>query len=245
MLTTNVGFEGNYANLTKFVNLLDKSPRFMIIENMQASAPQQQGGQSLNVSLKIDTFVKDDSGGHAMTLGTSNKKQIVGPGRAWRSGGVFRLHQPAGRTGHSGGLAARRGRSGSAGRSDRWSGAAARAARGQTRDVARKERRVPPGLSGPQPGKPARPHQNRPHVEARRASPKCRTWTWRADRATCSSSRPRRRKEAPKLVASNEPIVPVHVVAGTAYARASGPASAATPAAADHAEVLRLFDLGG
>lgn len=62
MLTTNVGFEGNYANLTKFVNLLDKSPRFMIIENMQASAPQQQGGQSLNVSLKIDTFVKDAPG---------------------------------------------------------------------------------------------------------------------------------------------------------------------------------------
>jgi Tfp pilus assembly protein PilO len=59
MLSTNVGFEGNYANLTKFINLLDKSPRFMIIENLQASAPQQQGGQSLAVSLKIDTFVKD------------------------------------------------------------------------------------------------------------------------------------------------------------------------------------------
>src|SRR3954470_18418491 len=62
MLTTNVGFEGNYANLTKFVNLLDKSARFMIIENMQAAAPQQQAGQALNVSLKIDTFVKDAPG---------------------------------------------------------------------------------------------------------------------------------------------------------------------------------------
>jgi type IV pilus assembly protein PilO len=59
MLSTNVGFDGNYANLTKFVNLLDKSPRFMIIENFQAAAPQQQGGQSVNVSLKIDTFVKE------------------------------------------------------------------------------------------------------------------------------------------------------------------------------------------
>ncbi len=58
MLTAQVGFEGTYANLTKFVNLLDKSPRFMIIENMQAAAPQQQGGQALNVTLKIDTFVK-------------------------------------------------------------------------------------------------------------------------------------------------------------------------------------------
>jgi Tfp pilus assembly protein PilO len=59
MLTTQVGFEGSYANLTKFVNLLDKSPRFIIIENMQAAAPQQQGGQKLNVTLKIDTFVKE------------------------------------------------------------------------------------------------------------------------------------------------------------------------------------------
>src|SRR3954471_24768908 len=42
MLTSQIGFEGNYANLTKFVHLVDKSQRFMIIENMQAAAPQQQ-----------------------------------------------------------------------------------------------------------------------------------------------------------------------------------------------------------
>ncbi len=74
MLTTQVGFEGSYANFTKFVNLLDKSPRFMIIENLQAAAPQVQAqaqaggrgaapapavaGQALNVTLKIDTFVR-------------------------------------------------------------------------------------------------------------------------------------------------------------------------------------------
>jgi type IV pilus assembly protein PilO len=62
MLTSQIGFEGNYANLTKFMNLVDKSPRFMIIENLQASAPQQQGGQALNVTLKIDTFVKGVAG---------------------------------------------------------------------------------------------------------------------------------------------------------------------------------------
>ena len=62
MLTTQVAFEGSYANLTKFVHLLDKSPRFMIIENMQAAAPQQQGGQKLTVTLKIDTFVKEAPG---------------------------------------------------------------------------------------------------------------------------------------------------------------------------------------
>ena len=42
MMTITAGFEGTYANLTKFVNLLDKSPRFLIIENMVAS-PQQDG----------------------------------------------------------------------------------------------------------------------------------------------------------------------------------------------------------
>jgi Tfp pilus assembly protein PilO len=57
-----VGFEGAYANFTKFVNLLDKSPRFLIIENMTAAAPQAQGGQMLNVTLKIDVFIRDMAG---------------------------------------------------------------------------------------------------------------------------------------------------------------------------------------
>lgn len=61
MLTITAGFEGTYASLTKLVNLLDKSPRFLIIENMVA-APVQ-GGQSLNVSLKLDAFVKESAGG--------------------------------------------------------------------------------------------------------------------------------------------------------------------------------------
>lgn len=58
MQTMQIGFEGTYANLTKFINLLDKSPRFLIIENLQASAPQQQGGQRLTVTLKIDAFLR-------------------------------------------------------------------------------------------------------------------------------------------------------------------------------------------
>jgi Tfp pilus assembly protein PilO len=60
MMTISAGYEGTYANLTKFVNLLDKSPRFLIIENMQ-TAPQQ-GGQSLTVTLKLDTFVRETEG---------------------------------------------------------------------------------------------------------------------------------------------------------------------------------------
>ena len=60
MMSISAGYEGTYANLTKFVNLLDKSPRFLIIENMQ-TAPQQ-GGQALNVTLKLDTFVRETAG---------------------------------------------------------------------------------------------------------------------------------------------------------------------------------------
>ena len=56
--TITVGFDGTYANLVKFINQVDKSPRFLIIESMQAAAPQAQGGQSLNVTLKILAFVK-------------------------------------------------------------------------------------------------------------------------------------------------------------------------------------------
>jgi Tfp pilus assembly protein PilO len=60
MMTISAGYEGSYADLAKFVNLLDKSPRFLIIENMQA-APQQ-GGQALTVTLKLDTFVRETAG---------------------------------------------------------------------------------------------------------------------------------------------------------------------------------------
>jgi hypothetical protein len=60
MLTITAGFEGTYANLTKLVNLLDKSPRFLIIESMVASP--QQGTQTLNVNLKLDAFVKEKPG---------------------------------------------------------------------------------------------------------------------------------------------------------------------------------------
>lgn len=57
MMSITVAYEGPYGGLTKFVNLLDKSPRFLIIESMQASP--QQNGALLTVTLKLDTFVRD------------------------------------------------------------------------------------------------------------------------------------------------------------------------------------------
>ncbi len=59
-LTIAANFEGSYASLTKFINLLDKSPRFLIIESLQA-APQSNG--SLSVTLKLDTFIREAPGG--------------------------------------------------------------------------------------------------------------------------------------------------------------------------------------
>jgi type IV pilus assembly protein PilO len=60
MMSITVAYEGPYGGLTKFVNLLDKSPRFLIIESMQTSP--QQSGQLLTVSVKLDTFVKEAPG---------------------------------------------------------------------------------------------------------------------------------------------------------------------------------------
>ena len=60
MMTINTGCQGTYAALSKFVNLIDKSDRFLIIENM--SAAPQQTGQNLNVQIKIDTFMRERQG---------------------------------------------------------------------------------------------------------------------------------------------------------------------------------------
>jgi type IV pilus assembly protein PilO len=60
MMTINTSCQGTYAALSKFVNLLDRSERFLIVESM--SATPQQSGQNLNVSIKIDTFIKESPG---------------------------------------------------------------------------------------------------------------------------------------------------------------------------------------
>ena len=58
MMSISANYEGTYANLMRFVHELDGSPRLLIIEALNA-APQQSGG-TLNISMKIDTFVRDD-----------------------------------------------------------------------------------------------------------------------------------------------------------------------------------------
>jgi Tfp pilus assembly protein PilO len=62
-ITITAAYEGTYANLTKFVNLLDKSPRFLIIESLTAAPQQSNTGDTLSISIKLDTFVRVEPGG--------------------------------------------------------------------------------------------------------------------------------------------------------------------------------------
>ena len=58
MLQISANYEGLYPDLIHFINLLDKTDRLLIIESLNAT-PQQTGGR-LNVTLKLDAFVRED-----------------------------------------------------------------------------------------------------------------------------------------------------------------------------------------
>lgn len=61
MLTITGNYEGTYQQLIKFVNLVDRSPRLLIIETLQAQ-PQQQS-KTLTISMKLNAFVRASGGG--------------------------------------------------------------------------------------------------------------------------------------------------------------------------------------
>ena len=58
MMTITGNYEGTYRDLLEFVNRLDRSPRFMILDGLTA-APQQGTG-NLNVAIKFNTFVREE-----------------------------------------------------------------------------------------------------------------------------------------------------------------------------------------
>jgi len=58
MMTITANYEGTYANLMRFVHEIDRSPRMLIIEALNA-APQQSNG-TLAISMRIDAFVRED-----------------------------------------------------------------------------------------------------------------------------------------------------------------------------------------
>lgn len=57
MMTITANYEGTYADLLQFVNRLDRSSRFLILDTLSASP--QQGTGMLNVTVKINAFVKE------------------------------------------------------------------------------------------------------------------------------------------------------------------------------------------
>lgn len=57
MMTVTGGYEGTYGDLLQFINRLDRSQRFLIVDSMNASP--QQGTPNLNVTLKMNTFVRE------------------------------------------------------------------------------------------------------------------------------------------------------------------------------------------
>lgn len=59
--TITADYEGTYADLIQFMNLMDRSPRFLILEYLEAK-PQQQG-MTLGILLKLDALVRE--GGQA------------------------------------------------------------------------------------------------------------------------------------------------------------------------------------
>jgi Tfp pilus assembly protein PilO len=58
MMVITANFEGTYHDLMNFVHAIDASPRLLIIDSLTA-APEQ-GSNLLAVSLKIDTFVREE-----------------------------------------------------------------------------------------------------------------------------------------------------------------------------------------
>lgn len=61
MMTIAANYEGSYRDLLEFVNRLDRSPRFLILENLSAQPLQGAGNNAaLDVRIKLDTFVRED-----------------------------------------------------------------------------------------------------------------------------------------------------------------------------------------
>jgi Tfp pilus assembly protein PilO len=60
MMTITGYYEGSYADLVMLVNAIDRSPRFLTIDRLQAAPLQTQG--TLNVNLRLNAFVRGEAG---------------------------------------------------------------------------------------------------------------------------------------------------------------------------------------
>jgi Tfp pilus assembly protein PilO len=57
MVSITAGYEGSYADLLHFLREIDKANRLVIIESLAASP--QQGSGMLNISLRLNTFIRE------------------------------------------------------------------------------------------------------------------------------------------------------------------------------------------
>jgi hypothetical protein len=72
MMSITATYEGEYGDLLHFVHEIDKSPALMIIESL--SAVPQSGSKILSISLKMDTFVREDLLPQAVAMNTGEAK---------------------------------------------------------------------------------------------------------------------------------------------------------------------------
>ena len=99
MVSITAGYEGTYANLKKLVEMVDKSPRFLIVENMTVVSPQQLARPAESESecergLEAGYVRPGGGGGDAMKLGerkTRRKTAILA--RAAGGAGLPGVHQ--------------------------------------------------------------------------------------------------------------------------------------------------------
>jgi len=59
MMQISANYEASYQDLIRFINMLDKADRLLVVESLNATP--QQNGKKLNVLVKLDTFVKEDA----------------------------------------------------------------------------------------------------------------------------------------------------------------------------------------
>ncbi len=61
MMTISAAYEGTYQDLIRFVSLLDRTDRLLVVESLNATP--ETGTKKLSVLFKLDTFVKEDASG--------------------------------------------------------------------------------------------------------------------------------------------------------------------------------------
>lgn len=77
MVSITAGYEGSYADLLHFLRELDKANRLVIIESLAASP--QQGTGVLNISLRLNTFIRETPVAAQLAALTQPRETVAQP----------------------------------------------------------------------------------------------------------------------------------------------------------------------